>query len=868
MKYLKLTASLIILLSNSLFSQNIKLKEVKVDNDNKITFAIPSVKIASTLQNENYLLKTILKEEESIGFKLDRIAKDDNFIHHYYTFNYQGIKIDGADYVVHSSNGNIDFANGSVPIVSSKMLSIPKIGLEKAKGKLSTHINSEYKKSNSDLVNFTDKGVVWLYKNKALNLAYKIETECKSIRLYGYYYVDANTGINLGFENFICAFNKEQSPPYTPGIANTLYSGTQTITTDANFNGGFRLRENRNGVDIHTLNVFNLSSTSEWALSAVDFWDNDNNWLSSEHSFDKQAFDIHWGAEKVFDYWKTVHNRNSIDGNGMLMRSYVHAGTLIGPGYSLSAENAFWTGGTILSADFGDGGPSYKPLTSLDVCAHEFGHGINQFAANGMSFMGESGALNEGFSDIWGACIEAWAAPTKQRWLHGEEIVKQFPFFERSMSNPKTSKTPGADTYGGQYYGSNYETPNHVRGGVAGKWFFLISDGGTGTNDFGSVYLVNGLGIDKASKIAYRTVRFLNQVPNYSITRQVSIQAARDLYGIGSCEEIAVTNAWYAVGVGGAFQISPTVQTIIGAEVICTTGSSYTLNNIPCNGVVSWTIACSSGGNPTLSTTTGNSTSINIPSVFPISATITLTATVTGGITVPTIKTIFYGQPGFGASYKNGVTGGNPVAIYFPNQGSNNIFNNVCIGFGFPNVYVDAQPYGTSSVAWSVPSGYSTSAFSLNQQNGNRAYFSWNYGGTTPPGYLQASVSNTCGNFSQIFAFKQVNCNPTGGNPCDIAAKTKYFTVSPNPARDIINIGIGNKPAPIECPALNSLNGKNGITFSQVNIYNNLGSLLISSKTNNSKQSQINIDRLKAGIYSVEIITGDYIEKQQIIIQE
>jgi bacillolysin len=867
MKYLKLTASLIILFSNSLFSQNIKLKEVKVDNDNKISFAIPSVMVASTLQNEDHLLKTILKEEKSIGFKLERIAKDDNFIHHYYTFDYRGIKIDGADYVIHSSNGNIDFANGSVPIVSSRPSSNPKIGLEKAKEKLTTHINLEYKKNNSEVLNFTDKGIVWFYKNKTLNLAYKIEAECKTPRLYGYYYVDANTGINLGFENFICAFNKEQSPPYTPGIANTLYSGTQTITTDANFLGGFRLRENRNGVDIHTLNVFNLSSTLEWAAGAVDFWDNDNNWLSSEHSFDKQAFDIHWGAEKVFDYWKTVHNRNSLDGNGMLIRGYVHAGTLIGPGYSLSAESAFWTGGTVLSADFGDGGPLYRPLTSLDVCAHEFGHGITQFTS-GMSGTGEPGALKEGFSDIWAACVEAWAAPTKQRWLIMEEIVKQFPFFERSMSNPKASRVPSPDTYGGQYWGDSF-TSNHIRCGVVNKWFYLVSDGGTGTNDFGSVYLVNGLGIDKASKIAYRTVRFLNQTPSFFQARQVSIQAARDLYGIGSCEEIAVTNAWYAVGVQGAFQISPTVQTISGPEVICTTGSSYSIANLPCNGTVNWTIACSSGGNPTLSTTTGTSTSVIIPSSFPISATITLTATVTGGITVPTIKTIFYGQPGFGAIYKNGVTEGNSVAIYFPSQGNNNLFNNVCIGYGFPNVYIDAQPYGTNNAIWSVPNGYATSAFSLNQQNGNRAYFSWNYGGlNNPPGYLQASVSNTCGNFSQIFAFKQINCNPTGGNPCDIAAKTKYFTVSPNPASEVINIGIGNKPAPIECPPLNSLNGKNGITFSQVNIYNNLGVLLISSKTNNSKQSQINIGKLETGTYTVEIITGNYIEKQQIIVQK
>jgi len=51
---------------------------------------------------------------------------------------------------------------------------------------------------------------------------------------------------------------------------------------------------------------------------------------------------------------------------------------------------------------YGDGdGNIYNPFTALDICAHEMGHGINQFTANLTAGYQESGALNEGFSDIW-----------------------------------------------------------------------------------------------------------------------------------------------------------------------------------------------------------------------------------------------------------------------------------------------------------------------------------------------------------------------------------------------------------------------------------------------------------------------------------
>src|SRR4029079_16251513 len=86
-------------------------------------------------------------------------------------------------------------------------------------------------------------------------------------------------------------------------------------------------------------------------------------------------------------------------------------------------------------------------LTAIDVAGHEIGHAVCEKTAN-LAYQKESGAMNEGFSDIWGACIEYYAAPTKSTWLVGEDIERRSGHASlRSMSNPKTEGQP--DTYGG-----------------------------------------------------------------------------------------------------------------------------------------------------------------------------------------------------------------------------------------------------------------------------------------------------------------------------------------------------------------------------------------------------------------------------------
>jgi len=370
---------------------------------------------------------------------------------------------------------------------------------------------------------------------KKLTLAYKFDVYASEPVSRQEVYVDAKTGKVLGTNALILETN-------APGTAVTAYSGNQAIVADQVSATSYRLRETgRNGGT--AIETYNLKQGTNYSR-ATDFTDTDNTWNNVNTSLDQYATDAHWGAEKTVDYLKAKFNRNSIDNNHFAIKSYVH--------YSRNYFNAFWDGSRMT---YGDGSSTNgnKPLTALDVCAHEIGHGMTTKTAN-LVYQKESGALNEAFSDILGNSVEFWARPTKASWKLGED----FNYVIRDMANPNAYGDP--DTYGGTYWVNPNCTPSstndycgvHTNSGVLNFWYYLLVNGGSGTNDKGFAYNVTGVGLDKAAQIAYRTLTtYLTSTSTYANARTYSLQAAADLYGAGSAEVTQTTNAWNAVGVGG-----------------------------------------------------------------------------------------------------------------------------------------------------------------------------------------------------------------------------------------------------------------------------------------------------------------------------
>ncbi|MFT4522847.1 MAG: gliding motility-associated-like protein, partial [Bacteroidia bacterium] len=204
------------------------------------------------------------------------------------------------------------------------------------------------------------------------------------------------------------------------------------------------------------------------------------------------------------------------------------------------------------------------------VCGHEVSHAVTTNTA-GLIYSYESGALNESFSDIFGNAIEFYADSTQFNWRIGEDIITSGNGI-RNMANPNTHGDP--DTYKGTYWrtGSGDNGGVHTNSGVQNFWFYLLTEGGSGTNDNGSTYSVDSLGIHKAGQIAYRNLTtYLTRSSNYAEARYYAIQSAVDLYGSCSKEVIATTNAWYAVGVGSEYDSSSVQANFVADTLYCFT---------------------------------------------------------------------------------------------------------------------------------------------------------------------------------------------------------------------------------------------------------------------------------------------------------
>ena len=292
--------------------------------------------------------------------------------------------------------------------------------------------------------------------------------------------------------------------------------------------------------------------------SGVDFTDADNTWNNVNANKDEVATDAHWGAEMTFDYYKNVHSRNSYDGNGAKILSYVH--------YSTNYNNAFWDG---VRMTYGDGdGTTFTPLTALDVCGHEITHAVTTNTAN-LIYSNESGALNESFSDVFGQTIEIWARPTKYSWKIGEDITPSGNGI-RSMVNPNLFGHPKYYKGVSWYAGTADNGGVHTNSGVQNYWYYLIAKGSTGTNEKGSAFKIDSLGIDKAAKIAYRNLSvYLTSSATYADARIFSILSAADLFGQCSNEVIQVTNAWWVCGVGNKYDSAYAKANFTADTVAC-----------------------------------------------------------------------------------------------------------------------------------------------------------------------------------------------------------------------------------------------------------------------------------------------------------
>lgn len=500
----------------------------KRPNQIRLTEKVPASQQLSVLKKQLQLtdddaLQVLRKETDELGYTHEKFQQ-----------YYKGVKVEGATYTVHTKNDVITLMTGEFRSVVDLDVK-PTLSPSAAFNAALAHVNAkqyawedavkagfpDYQKPQGELVVVGDP-----QSRTPAKLAYKFDIFAADPVYRAWVFVDAHTG------EFIQE-NLRIHDANVPATGTAIYNGSVNFTAD-NASGPYRLRQTSSGGGVQT---FNLNNGTNYT-TATDFTSSSTNFTG-----DAVGVQAHWGAEQVWAYYWNQHGRNSYNGTGGILKSYVH--------YSNNYVNAFWDGTRMT---YGDGnGTTYGPLVSLDICGHEISHGVTEYSAN-LVYSYESGALNESFSDVFGEAIENYATGSND-WLMGDQIgAGGSGGAIRSMSNPNAYGDP--DTYQGTYWytGTADNGGVHTNSGVQNKWFYILSVGESGTNDLGNSYNVTGIGITNAAAIAYRNLTtYLTSSSNYAAARAGAIQAARDLFGVDSPEEIATTNAWYAVGVGAAY---------------------------------------------------------------------------------------------------------------------------------------------------------------------------------------------------------------------------------------------------------------------------------------------------------------------------
>jgi len=478
------------------------------------------------------------------------------FTHYKYQQTFMGIPIEGAGCIEHyEPSGSLSFINAKVAD-SIKKSHEPALSKEEALKFLFEQIKNKEEvvyaweseewedqikldAGNGNATWYPSLELIWavdtmknmgmIISGNRFTLAYKtsitfISPEYQTI----IYYIDAHNGNIL----------KQHSNEYHDGPAKVHGYGTKTI--DSRWKGGltqkYILQTNGGTRNINTKKGNGgPGPNGPWNLIS-EVKDDDDDWGYG----DGVETSAHYGVSKSWDYFRQKFGRVGMGATGGEVRVKTNWDDP-NARYEYVGYKSYITFGKNNSMSYG-----LEP----SIIAHEYTHGITKHTSD-LQYYSESGALNESFSDIFGVLIHAEMYDNGNTdWKIGN-LVPQLNLI-RSLASPNIYGQP--HTYQGQYWynGTADYGGVHTNSGVQNYWFYLLSEGGNGQNDNGDYYyIVQGIGKEKASRIAYKALTsILQNSSQYSDAREATITAAKLLFGKCSIEYQTTKNAWHAVGVG------------------------------------------------------------------------------------------------------------------------------------------------------------------------------------------------------------------------------------------------------------------------------------------------------------------------------
>lgn len=532
-----------------------------------------NVQITGKTAMENRCLGHLKALREILGvadpvaaFEVISVQEDgDGFTHVRLQQMHQGVKIHGAELLLHFKGEQAYLLNGrwyATPVLENTQAVLSgEAALRKAMDDAS--LTTIVRPPGADHAAWagapeSKELVVWFDDEKKPHLAWSLEI-VPNLTARWAYFVDAQSGEILRKFSQLCNLHGKtckathqvapegitpEAPTYLPpppatanapdllGITRTintyLHNGTYYLidASRSMFNAGQSVFPDNPVGTIWTINALNTSPEND-NFNANHVTSSNNTWSNAN------SVSAHYNAGKAFEYFKTTFNRNSINGQGGNIVSFINVADSDGS----SLGNAFWNGAAMF---YGNGDQSFSsPLArSLDVAGHEMSHGVIQNTAN-LEYYGESGAMNESFADVFGAMID------RDDWKLGEDVVNinVFPTGAlRDLSNPNNGgnslNDPGwqPDHINEKYNGSADNNGVHINSGITNKAFFLFATAVTKNT---------------AEQIYYRALtNYLGRSSQFIDLRIAIIQAATDLHGANSTQVTAAANAFAAVGIG------------------------------------------------------------------------------------------------------------------------------------------------------------------------------------------------------------------------------------------------------------------------------------------------------------------------------
>lgn len=260
-------------------------------------------------------------------------------------------------------------------------------------------------------------------------------------------------------------------------------------------------------------------------------------------STDKSVNQAFSGLGTTRQFYKDVHERDSIDGRGMRLDGYVHRGR--------KYNNAFWDGQEMV---FGDGdGKIFTDFTgSLDVIGHELTHGVTEHTA-GLEYHNQSGALNEHISDVFGSLVKQWSrqqSAAEADWLIGSEVftpgidadaLRSMKAPGKAYDNSTFGKDPQPDHMSRFVHLPDTEEGDnggvHINSGIPNRAFYLTATG------------IGGFAWEAPGHIWYEALKASSAGTQFQDFADTTYFKAEELYGAGSAEQQAVVAAWREVGI-------------------------------------------------------------------------------------------------------------------------------------------------------------------------------------------------------------------------------------------------------------------------------------------------------------------------------